>query len=283
MNPYIPLYSWVRRGAVICLGHIAHMRAQPGRPGQEDVALDVQITETLWGTYGEPLIHYQFSRPASELARLKFSEWPWAHVALRDGTPVFLVSQEPSKTSEAPIYIEEIVDRNDPTLNSVRAVLNQENAELSSTQRGGCYLRWLLEGPTVQRLFGAEALAKDNLPQPYRGEQVATAFTKVFHSERDPGVRLSVGSWMWENIYPRTTTAGQVAIINATIQGAGDADEDVRLFALDQLAEVDLTKLREPGVVTSHKAVHLLQERLGEETDPGVRDHLQKVIDALRR
>jgi len=283
MNPYIPLYSWVRSGALVCLGSIAHVRTQPGRPGQEDVALDIQIAEILWGKNTERLIRYAFSMPAGDLARVKFPDWAWEHVTLRDGTFVFLVTHDPSKISEAPVYVEESVDRNDPVLKSVRAVLIQEKAELSSNQRLAHYLRWLLEGPTVQRLFAAEALAKDNLPEFNHGEQVATAFTKVFASERDPSVQLSLGTWMWENIYPRTNAAGQVAIINAVIQCIADSSEDTRVLMLDHFVDVDPAELRRPGVVSSPTAVRQLEERLNEETDPQVHAHVQRLIDALKR
>lgn len=283
MNEQIQLYPWTRNGASIYLARIAQMNIRPGPPGQEIVSLRIQIEETLWGQPGAVSRQSSLTRPASETARLKFPDPVWGRVDLREGALILLVTHELSETPADPLYVDQVSDPKDQVLLTIRATLREAQALHDGRQRLDAYLRWLAQGSIVPKLFGAEALAKDqDLPDVDREGRIAAAFSDAFIVERDLFVRLSLGTWMWDYIYSRTNPAGQVLIINATIKGAEDASEDIRRFALDRLTTVASVKLEQPTVTKSPEAVRRLQERLNQETDPEARNQIQKVIDALR-
>lgn len=283
MNEQIQLYPWTRNGASIYLARIAQMNIRPGPPGQEIVSLRIQIEETLWGQPGAVSRQSSLTRPASETARLKFPDPVWGRVDLREGALILLVTHELSETPADPLYVDQVSDPKDQVLLTIRATLREAQALHDGRQRLAVYLRWLAQGSIVPKLFGAEALAKDqDLPDVDREGRIAAAFSDAFIAERDLFVRLSLGTWMWDYIYSRTNPAGQVLIINATIKGAEDASEDIRRFALDRLTTVASVKLEQPTVTKSPEAVRRLQERLNQETDLDARNQIQKVIDALR-
>lgn len=283
MNEQIQLYPWTRSGASIYLARIAQMNVRPGPPGQEIISLRIQIEETLWGQPGAVSRQSALTRPASETARLKFPDPVWGRVDLREGALILLVTRELLETLADPLYVDQVGDPKDPVLLAIRAILSQAQALHDGQQRLDAYLRWLAQGSTVAKLFGAEALAKDkDLPDVDREGRVAAAFSDAFAAERDLFVRLSLGEWMWDHIYSRTSATGQVSIINATIKGVGDASEDIRRFSLDRLTTVASVKLEQPTVIKSPEAIRRLQERLNQETDPEARNQIEKVIAALR-
>lgn len=291
MKEQIQLYSFVRSGASIYIARIEDVDVQPGTPGQQTVSLQLQVEETLWGKPGKPIRRTEFTQPESEIARVKFPHPIWGQVNLQKGVRLFLVTHELSDTPADPLYVEEIADLADPVLRAIRALLDQEQVFLEQKRIGQDgqarrtrYLDYLVSELTVLELFGAEALARDgDLPDIDQTGQVAQTMAVVFASGQNVFVRLSVGTWMWDNIYPRTNNAGIVAIINATLKGVSDASDDIRRFSLDHLAEVAPADVRQPGMMRNPEAVRLLQEQLAQETDPGVRDHLRKLIDALPR
>lgn len=289
MNQEIQLYSFVRSGASIHIVRIDTMEIRSGQPGQLTVSLQLEIEETLWGEKGQPIRRTQFTQPESEVARLKFPDPIWGRVDPREGARLFLVTHELSDTPAAPLYVEEILESTDPVLSAIREVLDYDRVLFEQQRKGqdgqarrSHYLNYLGGDVIVKELFGAEALAKDgDLPEIDPTGKVAQAMAAVFASDQVIFVRLSVGAWMWDSIYPRTNPAGHIAILNATLGGVSDNSEDIRRFSLDQLTDVDLTDVHQPGVMRSPEAVRLLQEQLPQETDPEVRNHLQKLIDAL--
>ena len=283
MNKHINLYSWVRNDDSIYLARLIGTQIQPGPPGQEEVRLQCQIDVTLWGKNGEPLRTYTFLQPASKVARLKFPDPVWGLVELREKACLLLVLGESSPGKTEVFYVEEVQNQKDPILLSIRTVTAFEKTGLSGKEHISKYLQWLLEGSTIEKLFGAEALAKDNdLPEIDKMGQVAETFAKVVESENDEYIRISLSQWMWDHVFPRTTPAGEVKIINAIIKGAENANENIRIFSIDRLATLsDPEKLKQPGVIKSFEAVRYLRAQLQCETSVEVREHLQKVIDAL--
>lgn len=283
MNKHINLYSWMRSGTSIHLAEIVQINYKPGPLAQEEVTLQLQIKETLSGKPLEPLYRYTFLRHTGELTRMKFPDPVWGLVELREKACLLLVIAESSPGTTEVIYAEEVQDPKDPILLSIRTVTAFEKAGLSGKERVSKYLQWLLEGSTIEKLFGAEALAKDNdLSEIDKMGQVAETFATVVESENDEYVRISLSQWMWDHVFPRTTSAGEVKIINAIIKGAENANENIRVFSIDRLATLsDPEKLKQPGVIKNLKAVRYLRAQLQDETSVEVREHLQKVIDAL--
>lgn len=289
MNLRIPLYQLVHSGASIYLARLETVDIIPGEPGQERVALAFTIAETLFGEQGGPIRRAEFSRPVSQTAQLKYPDPIWGRVKLEAGVLVFLATAARDETPTDPLYADQVQEPADPVLNAIREVLDYERVVFELRRKGQdgqarrtLYLNYLGSGVIVKELFGAEALAKDgDLPAIDSTGQVAQAMVAVFTSEQNVFVRLSVGALMWESIYPRTNPAGQVAILNATLRGVSDDSEDIRRFSLDQLFVVDPTDVKQSGVMSSPEAVRLLRKQLAQETDPEVRDHLQRLIDAL--
>ena len=272
------------------MARIEKIDTRADAPGQQRVSLQLRIEETLWGQQGGSIRRSYFTQPESEMARLKFPHSIWGQINLREGVLLLLVTHELSETPADPLYVEEVVDPNDPVLSAIRAALDQfrtvsdqEQIEPAGKVRLAHYLRELPVVPTVQKLFGAEALAEGvELARVDDEGQVAKAIAAAFASGDSVYVRWSAGEWMWDNVYPHTSAAGKVAIINATIRGMEDASEDIRRFSLDQLMTADPADLRLAGVTKSSKTIRLLQGQLELEISPEVRDHIQQVINALR-
>jgi hypothetical protein len=291
MDEHIQLYSFVRSGASIYLARVDKMVIQAGLPGQRRVSLQLRIEETLWGQPGAPIRHFSLTQPESEIVRRKFLHYSvWGLINLREGILLLLVTDELSEAPAEPLYVEEIVDPDDPVLSVVRAALDQfravsdqEQTEPDGNARITHYLHGLTDVPTVPKLFGAEALAEGiELAGGDRQGQVAKAIATIFASGESVYVRWSMGAWMWDKVYPRTTTTGKVAIINATIMGVEDASEDIRRFSLDHLMMADPVDLRQAGVTKSSTASRLLQKQRQLESSPDARNQIQRVIDALR-
>jgi hypothetical protein len=284
MNEKLQLYSYVRSGASIYLARVEKIEVRTDIPGQQNVSLKMRIEQTLCGLPGEPIRRSEFSQPDSEFARLKYPHPIWRHVSMREGVRVFLVTHELGEAPADPLYVEEIAEPDDPVLISVRDVLEQEQAQQNERQHFTRYLHYLTDGPTVQKLFGAEALAKDTaLFEVDREGKVASAMGAIFNSDLSEYVRLSVGHWMWKRIYPRTNTEGKVALLNATITGVEDQSEDIRRFSIDHLMLADPADLELSGVKKSLQAIDLMQEQIESETSSDVRAQSQKVIDVLRK
>lgn len=283
MDDTIQLHSFVQSGASIYIARIDEVAIRPGPDGQQAIALRFRVEQTLWGETATPIRRSEFTQPDDETARLKFPHPIWGRVNPQEGARVFLVTREPGEIPADPVYVEEVVDANDVVLKAISNILSQEKLERDPSARKARYLAYLTEGDTVKILFGAETLAKDlDLPEVDQTGQVAIAMSAVFVSNGTIYARLSVGTWMWEDIYPRTNPAGKVAVIDATIKGIEDASEDIRRFSLDHLTGIDPADLRQPGVVASPEAIRLLQERLSLETATEVQDHIQKLIDILK-
>jgi hypothetical protein len=284
MDEKVQLYSFIRSGAGIYTARIEQIDIQSAPAGQRALLLEIRIEETLWGNSGTPLRYCVLLEPESEIARLKFPDPIWGRVNVQKGIRIFFVTQEFSETPADPLYVEEIVDANDPVLSRIRAILQQQNVQtIIGNARLTRYLQSLSQGTAVQKLFAAEVLAKDmDFGNAEQQGQIATAFATEFASEPDLYVRLNVGTWMWDNIYSRTNAVGKVAILNATLQGAENTSPDIRRFCLDRLVLAEPKDLQQVGVTKSPEVVRLLQERLQLETFPEVRDRIQKVIDALQ-
>lgn len=283
MDSTIQLYSFVRSGASIYIGQIVEVSLRPASPGQQEVALRIILEQTLWGKTGAPVRRSEFTQPDTETARLKFPHHIWGRVNPRKGARVFMVTRELGEQPADPIYVEEIVDPNDAVLGDIINILNQESLEPEPPARKARYLKYLTEGSIVEKLFGGEALAKDSdLPDIDQNGDVAIAMSAIFVSNETTYVRISVGTWMWENIYPRTNHAGKASIIDVTIKATEAASEDIQRLSLDYLTGIDPDDLRQPGVLASPALITRLQDRLSLETDSEVRDQLQRTIGALK-
>jgi hypothetical protein len=283
MNEKVQLYTFVRTGPSIYLARVERIDVRTGIPGQQNLSLQMRIEQTLWGQSGEPIRRSEFTQPESEFARLKYPHPIWRHVSMRQDVRVFLVTHELSGVPANPLYVEEVAEPDDPVLIAVRAVLEQEQTEQDEKRRFTRYLHYLTDGPTVSKLFGAEALAKDtDLSDVDREGKIASAMAATFISDLAIYVRLSMGTLMWQRIYSRTNSIGKIAILNATIKGVEDPSEDISRFSIDHLMMAEPAALAQAGVKKSSEAVRLLQEQLGFETSADVRAHSQQLIDALR-
>ncbi|MFO1350302.1 MAG: hypothetical protein U1F68_06325 [Gammaproteobacteria bacterium] len=281
MNEHMTLYSWVREGAAIHLAQVLRSESLPAAPGQEAVTIQMQIQQTLWGVPGDPVRVAQIVQPSSETARLKFPDPLWGRVDLRRRPAILLVTKEPDRLTD-PLYVEEIRSAQDPVLAALNEVLVVERMKLAGSQRIPRYLRWLQEGQSVQALFGAEALAKDeDLKEVDKTGQVAQAFAQVFSANSDVYVRLSVGAWMWEEIFTKTNAHGEVAILNATIRGLDGSDEDIRRFSFDRLLAVDAAKLRQPGVARNAAAANVLRRAAQDSPVPSDRAQIKHLLEAI--
>jgi len=259
MNEKVQLYTFVRTGPSIYLARVERIDVRTGIPGQQNLSLQMRIEQTLWGQSGEPIRRSEFSQPQSEFARLKYPHPIWRHVSMRQDVRVFLVTHELSGVPANPLYVEEVAE--------------------PFTR----YLHYLIEGPIVSKLFGAEALAKDtDLSDVDREGKIASAMAATFISDLAIYVRLSMGTLMWQRVYSQTNSIGKIAILNATIKGVEDPSEDISRFSIDHLMMAEPAALAQAGVKKSSEAVRLLQQQLGFETSSDVRAHSQKLIDALR-
>jgi hypothetical protein len=287
MDPYIPLYQYVHEGDRIAVARISHLEIKPSaHDGMESITLDFRVEEEL-ATPGHPAAyHYVFDRSTNAGARIKRPDPIWARVTLRTGTQVLLVTSAlavPPPGERNPIYAEDIPGPDDPVLRAIRDILHGERAHQTDAERFDRRLRWLASADVVQRLYAGEALAKDDRPaEPPR--TLLRTFAHAFLVERDEYTAMSLGAWLWENLYPRVTSEdGRIVILNATLAAASSDSRYVRNFVVDHLAASDLNLLRKPGIQPSAEAVSLLEQRLAQETDAGVKERTSRVIDALHR
>jgi hypothetical protein len=282
MNAYLPLYRFLLEKDSISIARLTSVRAAAGpRDGQETVTINLRIEETLWGDSNPTARTYRLERPASRHAQLKSPDPVWRLVDLRPGVTILLVAP-PAPDAPAPAYVDQIPKPDDPVMQAVRQVLQSDGAPASHDEHFRLRLRWLASGDAVQKLFGGEALARDTLT-PQELTQFVAALAGAFTREQDEYVKVSLGSWMWDQVYPRAAEAPQIEILNATMQAISSPSQGARSLALDRLSQADPELLRNPAVKPSADAVRLLEGRRAAETDPGVRDSLSRIIAALRR
>jgi hypothetical protein len=281
MNEQIPLYSWVREGASVALGRIQDVRVQRVDGAQEQVVVQVKIDEVWSGRPGEPTPTFTFTRPAAEVARLKFPDPLWGRVTMQTGAPIFIVFP-PGGGKLEPEYVEDAIG-DEPVLRSIRAILEAEKKDAASSERTGRYLGWLEHGTSVEKLFGAEALARDPLAEVDPEGRVAARLAAAFAAERDIFVRISLGTWMWDLLLARTSASGRAAVLDATVAAVTDASPDVQRFALDRLADTDLSATDLQTVAPHPEAAAALRRRLAEESDPGITTRIQRLLNAMAR
>jgi hypothetical protein len=287
MNPHIQLYQFTHDGDGIDVARVSEVQVKRSpRDGQERVSLDLRIEESLWEGRKRSACSYFFDRPANEIARLKFPDPVWGRVDLRSGAEVLLVTQPappPEGGTENPVYVEGIPAPDDPVLRSIRQVLIAERARQSDADRFNRRLRWLASGDVVQKLFAGEILAKER----HAGDQTSRlilAFARAFSEEQDPYTKISLGTWLWQDIYPQTISEdGRIAIVNATIGAVSSESPNVRRFVIDRLSEVDPALLGKPAIQPSPEVISLLEDRRRNERDASVQMNLDRVINALRR
>ena len=285
MNPHLQLYQFIRDVDWISVARITQVEANPGpQAGQETVKIGVQVEENLWGDSGPSTRTYVFRRPASRTAQRKFPDPVWGRVDLRPGAKILLV-RPPAKGSAAqdPVYVEEILRPDDPVMGSIRGVINQEGTQRERPSKVELYLHWVAGGSTVEKLFAGQALSKDGPTPAGWSARINLAVAGAFASEKDEYVKISLGSWLWDDLFPHADEEGRVSIVNATIRVASSGSTDARRFALDRLSAADPQLLRRQGVKPSGEIVRLLEDRKEKETDADVRRHLDEIIEALRR
>jgi hypothetical protein len=275
MNTNIPIYQFIHDGFSVSGGRIAHMEIKPGPDaGRQTVILHVETIETLWGS-PDPKPSYSFDRSEYELARLKFPDPIWGRVNVRDGAVMVLIA----KPGQNPTYVEEVHDLNDTGFRQLRDLLHVEREAQTSQQDR--YLGWLARDNQLEKLYAGEALARNKELQ--TGSAVIEAYAHAFASEQDVYTKMSLGTWMWDYIFERASARDRVQIVNVTIEALQSTAPSIRDLALDRISEVDPAVLREPTLRPSAEAVRLLEERRQDETDSGVRHHLEEIIAALRR
>lgn len=280
MNEQISLYGWVRGGASITLARIEQVTTRAAAPSQEAVVIDVRIEHVLFGPKVKPSYHYELLRPTSEVARLKFPDPIWARVTLRSGTDILLVMPV-AQSTPTPEYVEDAAS-DDPVLRAIRAVLDAEQPGQPTHERFARYVRWVTGGTPVERLFGAEALAKDPLPEVDAKGEAARALAARFTSDGSLYIRLSVGAWVWDHVLARSSAAGKAAVLDATLHGLTDHSEDIRRFCRERLAAADEALLKLPGMVSPPGALAALQQQIGQDGDPQTRAGLERWIKLLQ-
>lgn len=286
MNPHIHIYQFTHDGDGIGVARISgvQVKASP-RDGQERVSLDLRVEESLWDGRNQSTYSYSFDRPASEIARLKFPDPVWGRVDLRSGAEVLLVTQPatPEGKTQNPVYVEEIPATDDPVLRSIREVLTAERAKQSDPDLFDRHLRWLASDDVVKKLFAGEILAKE-VHAVDQTSRLIPAFARAFSEEQDPYAKISLGTWLWENLYPKTLSEdGRIEIANATLRATSSEDLNVRRFVIDRLSGADPELLRNPSVQPSREAILLLEDRRRKELDVSAQKNLDRVINALRR
>jgi len=283
MNEHVLLFKWVRSEASINIARILKIKREIGPPGQETLKVEVKLEQTLWGETGEPVRICSLNQHLSETTRLKFPDPIWGRVNLQEGAYLLFVTSEPAQIVREPVYVEQYYDSHDPIISEINLVLEAEKIEQNADQRITRYVQWLNASHPVPLLFAGEALASDQdlLPVDETG-QVANAFANGFSTQSDLFVRITLGTWMWEDIFSRTNNKGEVAIINATILGVDDPSEDVRRFSLERLITIeDADKLLQPGILKDNKAVPYLMDELKRETSSDSRNRIEDLIKAL--
>jgi hypothetical protein len=279
MNEHISLYGWARGGASITLAGIEHVATHPAAAAQEAMVLDVRIEHVLFGPRPGPTRRYELVRPTSDVARLKFPDPVWARVTIQPGAKMLLVLPGAEGAAD-PVYVES-APNDDPVLRAIRSVLDTERADHSAHERFARYVHWVSGGTPVERLFGAEALARDPLREVDPRGEAARALAGRFTSDVSLYVRLSVGVWMWD-VLPKSNAAGKIAVLEATLHGVTDHSEDIRRFCTERLVVAEDALVKLPGITAPPGALPALQQQHDHDSDPQTRAGLQRWIDALR-
>ena len=281
LNELVPLYQWIRSGASVCLGTVAAVHAEPSGPGFEWVTVDVAVDEVMWGPKGTPVRRSKFERPASDLARGRFPDPVWAAIDLKTGVRLLLVTHAHDDAPAPANYAQELNAPKDAVLEAVRALLGEERKQAEPRARLVRYLHWLRSGATVQRLFAGEAVVRDSLPGA-DGTETAEALARAFVSSDSPYAQIALAGWMWDQLYPRTTREGQVAITNATVQVARGPHELSRHYAQDRLVGVGPRGLALDGVRKDAEAAASLRKRAAMEKSTSLHRELLETADALQ-
>jgi hypothetical protein len=200
-------------------------------------------------------------------------------VTIQQGARIVLAVPAGPPASD-PAYVESVVD-DDPVLAAVRAVLDAERTNRGTPERFARYMHWLAGGTPVERLFGAEALAKDPLPEVDPGGDAARTFSAAFLADSDLYRRLTIGAWMWEHILAKTSAAGRAAVINATVESLAASSDDIRRFAFDRLVGLDAALWKQPGLVPHPQAITALQALLSSQGDPHTQAEIRRLIALL--
>ena len=284
MDPTLPLYQFTRAGHQIMMARIVQVHTRPAaKPGEEAVEVTVERVETLWRDGGADKRQFEFLRPAARHAQLKFPHPTWGRVALRPGAVLLLVAPFSASTaSPGPIYVDPIAATADPALAALRSVLEVER---QVKDRGVLFQKRLaqLQASTVEKLFAAEALAMQEAMSAPELALFGEALARSFADEASDFVKLSLGAWLWDRVYPSSVGSGRVQVLNATLRAAASPSATVRTFALDRISQADLQALRDPAVVASVDVLRQLQSAQAQETDAQVRKRIDDVLAALRR
>jgi hypothetical protein len=278
VNETIQLWGWVRNGFFIGVCQVEAVSVEPDSTGEE-VRIDLQVLEPLWGAKGPHLRKASFHQPSSELVRLRAPDPVWGKVELRKGLIVFYVARDSSESAPG-VYAEE-VKRDDPALEGVRQVLVRER-ELRDdpVARREQYLAWLRGGRLVQKLFAGEALARDPLPGVDAEGQAAAGMASLLADEKAPMfARLSAVGWLFDGLWVRTNAQGKALALRAGARTAGEADANLRRFSLEALLGLDPLTLRQEGVADA-EASRLLRERAGDLAEPQS-VQLEKLAEAI--
>lgn len=282
MDPYPPLYAFVQQGLSVALVRIERVQHRPGPGSEEIVELALQVVEPWWRppSDGGPF-HYTYRQPAARNAQLKFPHPVWGRVEPAVGT-LLLLAWRPG--AREPVYVDTVDDPSAAAPAAARALLAGERQGGSADSRVPRRLAQL-RGIALEKLYAGEALAH------HRGAfsaaqqaQVADAMTRAYAEEREPYVKISLGTWLWEPLYRKFSRTGRTQVLNAMLAtAAAEPDGQVRTQALDRLALAEPAQLRERDIVVPPQALAPLAQRLAAETDAGSRRHIEEVLAALRR
>ena len=285
MNTDIPLYQMIRAGDTISIGRIAAVKTEPGnRPGVEMLHIDVQLEETLYGKSTASRHTYSVELPASEVARLKFPDPVWGRVEIAQGVQILVVTPPANGHDVNPVYVDQINDPADPVLRQVRnlcrhAADSQPPAEASILRE----LQWLGSGQRLEKLFAGESLAKEGAQVRELRGRVIAAYAKAFAAEPDPYIKINLGTWLWEDIFPLADESDQARILNATIPATASKQANVRDFAMDRLTSASPGLYNARSLSAAPALPHLLEERKRQEQDEEVRKHIDDILAALRK
>lgn len=283
MDPYIHLYQFTRARNPIGLGRITSVQVvRPGPPdGDETLDVGVDIIEALWQEVRLGPRTFHVRRPVSLLMRVKAPDPVWGRVTLEQGVRILIVWAPPPGSADNPVYVDQLAEPNDPVLIAIRSVLDIERSvhdRAALLQRRFAQLR----GGPVEQLFAGEALASDGPFRPDEQSLIAKAISQAYADAKDDSVKIGLGSWLWDSVYPQTDRAGRASALSATIRVATSGSETVRMFALDRLADADPRTVHETGVKGTPALLALLEDRRRQESDDGVRRRLEELIAALR-
>jgi hypothetical protein len=214
---------------------------------------------------------------------LKFPDPIWGRVEIQEGAYLLFVTQEPTQIVQQPVYVEQYYDSQDTVLRSIYTVLEAEKASPGSEERLSRYFQWLQAPNPVPVLFAGEALATDKILLPVdKNGQFANAFASSFNAQSDYYVKISVGTWMWDDIFPRTNAQGEVVIINTILSALLSPSEEVREFAMDRLLTMDnLDTLKQTGVMRSEQVADFLRQQVSVEATPEDMKRINELVRIL--